>query len=382
MKFFPLVWAGMWRKRGRAILTLLSIANAFLLFGLLQGFRAGLDSTVSETHADVLITASRISQVEPLPLAQLAQIRAVPGVRAVTPVVLFHGTYQTPMQFVRSFAVDPEALARANPQSTIPAAQIAALKRTRTGALVPSTVATQYGWKVGDRLPLKSLYWSNRDGTPTWPIDVVAIYPTNADDLFFGSAVLVNFDYVDQGRSVANGTSSVFPVRVDDPSKAAEIGAAIDKRFANSPHETKTASERQLALDSIKQIGDVGLIVSAIMGAVFFALLLSVGAVMMQSFRERSHELAILKTLGFTDGGVLSLLLTESLLFSVTSAAVGLGVATALFPLVKRFIGFELRAGPVLLVGFLFAALLALATGMAPAIRAQRLQIVDALAGR
>ncbi len=382
MKFFPLVWAGMWRKRGRAILTLLSIANAFLLFGLLQGFSAGVNSTISESHADVLITASRISQVEPLPMSQLAQIRSVPGVRAAASILLFHGTYRTPTGFVRGFAVDPDALVAANPQSTLTKVQIDALKHSRTGVLVPSTVAAQYGWKVGDRIPLKSFFWTNRDGTTIWPLDVAAIYPANADDLFFGSALLVNYDYVDQGRTMSNGTSSVFLVRVKDPSKAAEVGAAIDKLFANSPHETKTASERQLAQDSIKQIGDIGLIVTAIMGAVFFALLLSVGAVMMQSFRERSHELAILKTLGFTDNGVLRLILAESLLFCVTSAAIGLGLAAAIFPLIKRLIGFDLQSGPVLLIGIAIAALLAIVTGLPPAIRGRRLQIVDALAGR
>ncbi len=382
MKYFPLVWAGIWRKKGRAILTLLSVANAFLLFGLLQGFVSGLDAQIAETHADVLLTADRVSQTEQLPMSLLPQIRSVSGVRAVTPVVIFHGTYRAPTEFIRAFAVDPDALKAADAQSNVPASDIAKLKHSRTGALVPSTVAKQYGWKVGDRIPIRSFYWNNRDGSAVWPVDIVGIYPTNDDDVFFGSAVLVNYDYLDQGRVGSNGTATVFLVRVTDPTRASDVGMAIDRRFANSPYETKTASERQLAQDSVRQIGDVGLVVRLIMGAVFFALLFSVGAVMMQSIRERTSELAILKTLGFTDQGILFLVLAESLFLRLVAAAIGLGLAAALAPLIQRLAGFDIHPGPVVLLGLVLAALLAIVTGLPPAVRGMRLQVVDALAGR
>lgn len=382
MKFLPLVWAGIWRKPGRAVLTLLSVVNAFLLFGLLQGFVGGLDSSVAKSHADVLLTANRISQVEPLPMSALAQIKGLPGVSAVSPVVIFHSTYRLPNQFVRGFAVDPDQLAAVDRQLTVTKAQIQALKATRSGVLVASTVAKQFGWKVGDRVPLRSIMWTNHDGTPNWPMDIVGIYPTNADDLFFGSALLANYDYADQGRTTDNGTSSVFVVRVADPNHANQVAMAIDRLFANSAHETKTASEKQLAQDSIKQIGDVGLVVRTITGAVLFALLFSVGAVMTQSAHERGPELAVLKTLGFTDGAILRLILAESLSFCLVFAAVGLGLAAALFPLVQRFVGFDVHSGPVMALGLVIAAALALATGLPPALRGMRLQVVDALAGR
>jgi putative ABC transport system permease protein len=342
----------------------------------------GLNSTVAKTHADVLLTANRISQVEPMPMSQLAQIRSVPGVRAVSPIVLFHGTYRLPNQFVRAFAVDPDQLAAADAELSATKAQIAALKATRAGALVPSSLAKQYGWKVGDRVSLKSAFWTNRDGSPNWPLDIVGIYPTNPDDPIVGSAGLVNYDYVDQGRTVSQGTSSGFLVRVTDPKRADEVATAIDRLFANSAHETKTASEKQLAQDSIRQIGDVGLVVGAITGAVLFALLFSVGAVMTQSVHERGPELAVLKTLGFTDGAILRLILAESLSFCLIFAAVGLALAAALFPIVRRMVGFDIQSGPVMVVGLIIAAALALATGLPPALRGMRLQVADALAGR
>ncbi|HEY2708651.1 MAG TPA: FtsX-like permease family protein [Caulobacteraceae bacterium] len=383
MKYLHLVWAGVWRRPGRATLTLLSIVNAFLLYGLLQGFVSGIGSTVADTHADVLVTASRISQLEPLPMSQLPQIRMTPGVRSATPIVIFHGAFRTSQPVnMRGFAIDPDSFAATNTDEVIPPQQIEALKHTRTGVILPALVAGQFSLKVGDRMPLKSLLWTNHDGTNTWPLDVVGIYKSNPRDIFFGGSALANFDYVDQGRTQSNGTSSIFLVRVNDPAQASQVASRIDALFANSPDETKTESERQLAADSVKQIGDIGFVVSAIVGAVFFALLFSVGAVMMQSVRERTPELAVLKTLGFTDTGILALVLAEVLMLCLVSAAIGLGLASLLFPLVKVSIGFDVKAGPVILVGFGLAVVLALVSGLPPALRGMRLSIVDALAGR
>ena len=383
MKYLHLIWAGVWRRPGRATLTLLSIVNAFLLYGLLQGFVSGLGTTVQATHADVLVTQSRISQIEPLPMSQLPLIRATPGVRAAAPVVIFHGAFRTSQPVnLRGFAVDPDSFAASNPDETIPPAAVQAMKTTRNGAILPATVAALFNLKVGDQMPVKSLFWTNRDGTNVWPLTVAAIYRTNPRDIFFGASILVNYDFVDQGRKQSNGTTSIYLVRVADPSQASQVANRIDAQFANSPDETKTESERQLAADSIKQIGDIGFVVNAIVGAVFFALLFSVGAVMMQSVRERTPELAVLKTLGFSDPAILLIILAETLLLCLFSAAIGLGLASLLFPLIKVGIGFQVQAGPVLLIGFVLAAALAVVSGLPPAVRGMRLSIVDALAGR
>jgi putative ABC transport system permease protein len=382
VKFLHLVWVGVWRKPGRALLTLASVINAFLLFGLLQGFVSGMNGAVADTHADVLVTASRVSQLEPLPISQLPTIRATPGVRAATPVIIFHGAFRTQAAVnVRGFAVDPVSFDATIPDETIPAADVAALEHTRNGVVLPARLAALFRLKVGDAMPLKSLLWVNRDGQ-AWPQQVVGVYQSNAHDTLFGAALLANFDYVDQGRTQSNGTASLYMVRVADPSAASQVASRIDAQFANSPNETKTESERQLAADSIKQIGDIGFVVSAITGAVFFALLFSVGAMMMQSVRERTPELAVLKTLGFTDSAVLTLIVAESLVMCLFAAAIGLGLAAMLFPLIRVGIGFNVHAAPVLLVGLLLAVGLALVSGLPPAIRGMRLSIVDALAGR
>ena len=384
MKYLHLVWAGIWRKPGRAVLTLLSIITAFLLFGVLQGFMSGLNSTVANSHADVMMVQNRVSQLEPLPMSMLAQIKSVPGVTAVTPLIVFHGAFRTTQPInMRAFAVDPDAFAAAVSDEHIPPAMVEAWKHSRTGVILPAVVAAQYNLKVGDRMAFRSGFWTNRDGTTNWPLDVVGIYKSNPKDVLFGAAVLANYDYVDQGRAQSNGTTNVFILRIADPLRAGAVAADIDHRFANSANETKTVSEQQLLADSIKQLGDIGFIVNSVVGAVFFALLFSVGAVMMQSMRERTPELAVLKTLGFTDGAILWLILAESLLLCLTAAAIGVGLASLLFPAIKASgLAIQVRPDSLMLQGLVIAAGLAVVSGLPPAIRGMRLQIVDALAGR
>ncbi|PZU44815.1 MAG: ABC transporter permease [Sphingomonas sp.] len=381
MKYLGLVWAGIWRKRIRAVLTLLTIVSAFLLFGLLHGFNAGLTRTAADTRADILISYSRVSQYEPLPLRYAEQIQQISGVTAVTPAVVFESTYRTPNQSVAAFAVDADKFLAVYPRMGVTDAQIEALTAKRTGALVSEAVARTFGWKVGDRIPLRSRLWLNRDGTPVWQVDIVGIYtPIGAGA--GGNPMLLNYDYVDEGRPVAKGTTNYLFMKLASSSDAARVSREIDQRFANSDHGTKTVTESQLALESMQQIGDVGLVVNAIVSAIFFALLFSVGAAMSQSVRDRTHEFAILKTLGFTDTSVLSLVLTEAVLFCTVAAAIGLGFAALIFPMIERQFGFDIQAGSVFAVGLLLSAGLALLAGLPPALRARRLQVVDALAGR
>ncbi|HEX3919527.1 MAG TPA: FtsX-like permease family protein [Caulobacteraceae bacterium] len=382
MKYLHLVWAGVWRRPGRAVLTMLSIVTAFLLFGLLQGLVSGIDNAVQATHADVLITQSKISQIDPLPISMLAQIRQVPGVKAATPLVAFPGTYQNARTPVPAYAIDPDTVAATDNDTGLPPKALAALKATRNGAILPSIIAGIYRLKVGDPMPYKALLFTNKDDNGAWPLQVVAIYQANPKDILFSRSILVNYDYVDQARTASTGTSSVYLVRVADPTQAGEVGSRIDAVFANSPNETKTQSVQQLVADQIKQIGDIGFVVRAVVSAAFFSLLFSVGAVMMQSVRERTPELAVLKTLGFTDLTVLALILAESLMLCLFAAAIGLGLANLAFPIVKTAVGLDVSAGPLLLVGFVIAAVLAIIAGLPPAWRGMRISIVDALAGR
>jgi putative ABC transport system permease protein len=382
VKYLPLIWAGIWRRPARAALTMISVISAFVLFGVLQGFTAGLGKLVATAHADVLVTQSQISNIDPLPISMAADIARVPGVKVAGRLLFMGGPFRGPNEFIPADAVDPDELRAADDQLRITPAQWAALKATRSGALVSSDVAKLYDLKVGDRLPLKPNFWTNKDGTHAWQVDIVGIYPGDSNDAFFGRDVILNYDYIDQSRATGVGTVNVFDIRIDDPRHAPQIAAAIDRLFVNSSHATRTFSQRQLAQASVESIGQVGLAVRWITGAVFFALLFSVGAVMIQSGRERTGEFAVLKTLGFTDWAVLALILTETVVFCVAAAAMGLGLSTLLFPIVVKIIQFNIAPGSTMVVGIGVAIVLALLAGAIPAWRASRLSIVDALAGR
>jgi putative ABC transport system permease protein len=381
MKYLPLLWAGLWRRPLRTVLTLISVANAFLLFGLLQGFSTGVAGATSQIHADVLFTFSRVSQIEPLPLGIRQEIERVPGVISASPVLVFQSTYQTPNQVVRAFAVDVPEFLKTYPGVTPGADALTAMQTHRNGALVSDTLARRYGWKVGDVIPLRSMLWANRSGSSTWPVQVAGIYQAAANTLP-ANAILLNFAYADEGRTFSRGTTSVFAVRVKDADQAALVASQIDYLSANSPHETRTATEQQLAQDSLKQIGDVSLIVQAVVGAMFFAILFSVGVIMMQGLRERTSEFGVLKALGFRDSGLLTLVLSETVVFCLIAAGVGLSLAVAAFPAIETLTGFQAQAGSVLAFGLIVALVLALVTGLPPAIKAMRLQIADALSGR
>jgi len=382
VKFLPLIWAGLWRRPGRTMLTLVSIASAFVIFGVLQGFTSGLDRLVANAQADVLVTASRVGPLDLMPLADLAVLKRTPGVRAVARIVFFGGPFRQPGAFLPAQAIDPDEARALDDQLRIAPAQWQALKATRSGALVPADAAKLYGFKVGDRIPLTPQFYANKNGGKAFPVDVVGIYPSNPDDNVFGGVVLLNYDYIDQSRVSGPGTVNDYLVRIDDPLKSGTLALAIDRQFANSPHETKTYSLRQLALASVARLGDVGLAVRLIAGAVFFALLFSVGSVMIQAGRERIVELAVLKTLGFGDAALAALTIAEAVLLCLAAAIAGLLISTALYPVVMKTIHFNVKAGPALPAGLIVAVLLALVTATIPAWRAARLSIVDALAGR
>lgn len=382
MKFLPLVWAGIWRKPTRAVLLLLSVISAFLLFGLLQGLSSGLDRAQSQAHADVLLTFSRVSQLDPLPLGHLASIRTIPGVRAVSPILSLDGLYGDPGEYVGAFGVDTRQIPATIPAMSISGHDLRLLQNTRTGAVISTALAANYRWKVGDRIPIRSTVWANEDGSNVWPLDVVGVFTSN-NSVLLSNSIIYNYDYVDKGRVKENGTVTGFLVRIADADHASAIANRIDALFANSRNETKTSTEQQLALDQVKRIGDVGFIVSIVVGTVFASLLFSLSIVLMLSIRERSSELAILKTLGFTDGGVLALILTEIGSFCVIAAVCGLAMASVVFPYAKRGLGFAaVQHGPVFAVGIALAVAVALGSGLPAAIRAMRLNLVDALAGR
>ena len=380
MKYLPLAWAGIWRKRSRAVLLLLQIASAFLLFGLLQGLNSGLKQAIARAHADRLYVGSSVSLGVPIPMGLLPQIRNVPGVKLVTPLIQFPSSFQKPTQTIPVNGVDPEAFFGIFPDYVVPPAQVQALKNDRSGMILGAIPAQRYGVKVGDRLPLRTQQ-PRSDGSTAWTFNIVGIFDVPSSPN--GAAVgIVNYDLLNEARVADRDTTLLFVALADSPAHAPAVGAAIDKAFANSSHETRTQSEGDLISSQLQRIADIDLIIGGIIGAVFFALLLATGALMMQSVRERVPELAVLKTLGFSDHLVMILILIEAVLFSVFSAAIGLGLAAIILPQARTLIGITSMPVNVIVTGLVFAVVLAIVGSSVPAWRGLKLQVAEALADR
>ena len=387
MKYFPLVWATLWRKKARTIFTLLSMIVAFLLFGVLETIDyAFAHPSGGATGADKLITTNKYSITLSLPFSDAQAIRAVPGVAEVTWISWFGAYYQESKNFVFALPVDTDTYFNLHKDEFIVSGEhMQAYRNTRTGALVNSALMKKFGWKVGDKVPLHSTIWTQKkDGSLDWTFDVVGSFdakdPTQAGQQ--ASTLLFHYELFDEGRGFGKGSVGWFEERVADPSQSAAISGRIDALFANSPNETKTQPAKDFALAFMKQLGDIGFVLRAILGAVFFTLLFLTGNTMMQSVRERTPELAVLKTIGFGDAKVLGLVIGESLLLCVIAAVVGLGLSYAALPIIKLGLqGVEISPR-ALLPGIGAAVLLALAVGTPPALRAMRLNIVDALADK
>jgi putative ABC transport system permease protein len=380
MKYLPLVWAGIWRKTSRAILMLLQIASAFLLFGLLQGLNSGIKQAIARTHSDRLYVGSSVSLGVPVPISLLPQIEAVPGVKHVTPFLQFPAIYQKQGQGIPMDGVDPEAFFAMFPDYEVPKAAVEALRNSRTAVILGSIPAKRYNLKVGERLVLQSQV-PRKDGTNAWAFDIVGIFnvPSQPNG---ANAAIVNIDYLNEARLADRDTSLLYIALAESAARAGAVGRAIDARFANSTYETRTQSEGDLVSSQLQRIADIDLIVGGIIGAVFFALLLATGALMMQSIRERVPELAVLKTLGFSDAQVMGLILAEAILFCVFSAMVGLGIAAIILPAARTLIGLTSMPSIVFVMGIGFAIALAVIGGSVPAWRGLRLQVAEALAGR
>jgi putative ABC transport system permease protein len=386
VKYLPLVWAALFRRRTRTVLTILSVLAAFLLFGMLEAVRAAFDVSATAAGVDRLVTASRFSIIQPLPKSLLPRIRALPGVRQVTYASWFGGIYQDPKKFFANFASEP-AFFDMYPELELPAAQRRAFETTRTGAVVGRDLAEQFGWKVGDKIPIQATIFPKKDGSNAWTFDLVGIFRArNPRQRGQERQLLFRWDFFDEARQFGHGNVGWYIVRVADPDAADRVAAAVDRLSANSDHETKTQTEQAFNLAFVKQVADIGLIVGSIMGAVFFTLLLVTGNTMAQAVRERVPELAVMKTIGFSNRAVLALVLCESVLLLLIGGLLGLAAAAVLLPNLSNAAGgfFTLPPLPARtwLVGAGLMVLIGLVVGALPARRAMRLRIVDALAGR
>ena len=379
------VIANLWRKKTRTVLTLLSIVTAFLLFGLLQAVNVLFSAGADFVGATRLVTQARVSFTQSLPMRLLPQIESVPGVERVMWSQWFGGVWQENTQLIIQ-AVDPARLHDVYPEFVMPEAQWQAFEDTRTGFIAGRNLANQYGWKIGQKVPIASNIFPQKDGSKAWTFDLVGIYDGKDEEWQRNTTGgWINFAYFDEANQFAQGLAGVYIIRLSDPDAASRVAATIDRMFENSPDETKTQTEKDFNIGFFKQIGDIGLIVRWILFAVFFTLLLVVGNTIAQSVRERIPELAILKTLGFKDGAVLGFVLAEAVALCVVGGLIGLAIATPLGVVITRASGGYLPLavdGKVWVTGAMAAVVLSLAVGLLPALRAKRLTIVDALAGR
>jgi putative ABC transport system permease protein len=381
-----LVWAQLFRRKTRTVLTLLSVIVAFLLFGLLQAVQVAFESGADTADAGRLLTTARYSIIEPLPMAHARAIERVPGVVAVAFADWFGARYQNESNAFPVFAVDPARYLDMYPEFTVTPAHRAAFVKTRTGAIAGRRLVERYGWRVGQKLPIASEIHAKTDGSLNWEFDLVGILDAE-DPAVQGNTdvVLINVAYFDEARQFGRGKTGWYIVRIADPSQARAISAEIDRQFANSPDETKTQPEKEFAIGFAKQIGDIGALVTRILMAVFFTILILTGNTMAQAVRERIPELAVLKTLGFSDRMVTGLVLGEALLLLGLGASVGMVAAVGVLPALNsntggRFPPLFVDATTWLLAAVIAAAL-AVVIGLPPALRVGRLRIVDALAG-
>ncbi len=380
MKYLPLIWYGIWRKPGRTILIFLQVSVAFALFGALQGLKTGVEHLIGEARADLLLVHGSLSLIDPLPLSLLEGIKSVPGVKTAIPVELFPATFQDSSHKLGVVAIRPSEGWLAAFTFTIAPETAAAFRKLRTGAIIKEGLAKKYGWKVGDHIPLKSTT-AQMDGTTDWAFDVVGTY-TDSDVGAGGDTLLINYDYFDEARMAAKGTVKHFNAVVSDPQLAAAVADEIDRRFANSSNETRSESLRELAQSEMQSIGDLNFLIRAIVSATLVALLFATATMTMQSIRERTPELAVLKTLGFSDGAVFIFVLAEATVIFVAAGACGLALAMLVFPFASKFVPGLSMPAAVAVAGLACAASVAVISAAVPAFLAARLKIATALAIR
>ncbi len=379
------VLANLFHKKTRTWLTLLSVVMAFLLFGLLQAVNVLFNAGAEFVGATRLVTQARVSFTQSLPMRMLPELDALPGVAGVMHQQWFGGVWQENTQVV-TFAVDPQRLRDVYPEWVMPEAQWQAFRDSRTSMIAGRLVADQHGWKVGQKIPLKSNIFPLQDGSKNWAFDLVGIYEGKDKQWQSqASVVYINYAYFNEANQFGKDLAGIYVLELDNPDMAQQLAQTIDSRYENSSNETKTQTEKDFNVGFVKQLGDIGLIVRWILFAVFFTLLLVVGNTMAQSVRERIPQFAVLKTLGFSDRSVLALVLAETTALCTIGGVVGLSLATAIGVQVQKNAGAVLPLsvdGRVWIAGLIAIGVLSLAVGLLPALRAQRLNIVDALAGR
>ena len=379
MKFLPLLWSNLWRKKTRTVFTLLSVFVAFLLFGLLMTIRTAFTFGVEIAGLDRLVLIHKVSLIMPLPVSYEGRLQATPGVLLATHNTWFGGVYQDPSNFFAQIAVDPEPFMSLYPEYRLPPDQMKAWLGDRQGAIVGVDLAKRFGWKIGDRVPIQGTIWRPKQGD-VWAFNIVGMY--DADSGVDKTQFFFRYDFLDENRVQGEGLVGWYIVKIADGSRAQQMGATFDSMFANSSAETKTTTEKGFVEGFAKQVGDIGAIMVAILVAVLFTMLLVAGNTMAQAVRERTSEVGVLKTLGFSNSAILVLVLAEAIVISIIGGGLGLLLAWLFVqqgdPTGGMLPIFVLPARDVA-IGAGLIVLLGLVAGLLPALNAMQLKITDAL---
>jgi len=379
MKFLSLIWANLFRKKVRLFLTLGSFAVALFLFAFLAVVREAFSRGGGIASANRLVTISRVSIIQSIPLSYSDKILRIPGVQSVTHDNWFGGVYQDEKNFFPQFAIDPENQRRVYSELLVPDEQWNDFMKDRQGAIAGAATAKRFGWKVGDRIPIMNTIF----GSDAWQFNLDGIYHgKNAQD--DETQFWFQWDYFEERvPQEYKGQVGWYTVKLNSPDDAVGVAKAIDDEFANSPYETKTQTESAFAASWVKQFGNIEFLILTIGSVVFFTLLLVTGNTMAISVRERTGELAILKAIGFKDGSVLFFVLAEALAIALGGGLAGLALASLTVPVLGRALSGMLPtlvlSKSMLATGIGFALLVGACSGLLPGIGAMRLRVVEAM---
>ena len=381
-RWLPLVWANLKRRKLRFAFTFMSIVLAFLMFGMLDALRSSLSQAINLAGADRLMLMSKVNVTVSLPRAYYEKVKATSGVRAVVPFTWFGGIYKDSRNQIQVQVTEPDAIIAVYPELTLKPEEFEAWKRDRQGIIVGPALANLYGWKVGQRIPIRSDIWRKADGSDTWEFNIVAIYGASGTGIDKASAFF-HHEYFNESLQYGKDMFSWLVIRVANPAESDALAARVDSMFANSPFETKTATERVMIKQFLDQVGNIGLILVSVTTAVFFTMLLVTANTMAQSVSERTNEIGVLKTLGFSGPSILRLVLLESLFITFVAGLLGLGLAWlaagALGEFIKDYFPVFKLTAATFIVGISLMLVFGIVTGLWPALTAMRLKIVDAL---
>jgi putative ABC transport system permease protein len=378
-----LIRKNLFRRKLRAILMIVSILIAFAIFGVLASFERAFNAGQDRATADRLVVVNKINFTQPLPISYYNRVAAIDGVAGVTHLNWFGGYYQEPRNFLIALAVEPESYMKLRDSDFVFSEEArSAFIRERTGVLIGERMLEKWGWKVGDHIPISSNIYSRKNGSHTWDFTIVGSFASRTPQSDT-NLMLLGYDYFDETRSFGKDQIGWLALRTTSVAVNDRVTKTIDDMFANSPYETATDSEKAFNKAFAAQLGNIALIVGLVVGAAFVTILMIVGNTMVMTVRERTREIGVLKTLGFSGGRILRMVLGESILLALLGGLPGLGIAFVLIANMKdslmSFVPTLSLAPDIAAAAVGLMVVLGILTGLVPALNAMRLNIVTAL---